>query len=280
MGLLNKTSMSVTTCMVNNRVQFINTGLDDVVELKNVTQIYNGKNKVIDNLNLLIEDKPDQGQFIIILGQSGCGKSTLLRYICGLQQPTSGEVLINGESIKLNQHPISMVFQQYSSFPFLTVLENVELGLKLEGVDKKIRKDQAMAMIEKVGLKGHEKKYAQYPLLSGGQLQRVAIARSLIKNPRIILMDEPFGALDTYTRRNMQLQLKELWNELKSTIILVTHDINEAVILGDDIYVMSKNPGYIMDYIHVDLPLDRDPSIRYTPKFIGIVKYLDELLEK
>jgi NitT/TauT family transport system ATP-binding protein len=266
--------------MTGDRVQFINTGLPDVIELKNVTQIYDGKHKVIDNLNLLIEDKPDQGQFVVILGQSGCGKSTLLRYICGLQQPTSGEVLIDGQPLRLNQHPISMVFQQYSSFPFLTVLDNVELGLKLEGVNKKIRKEQAMAMIEKVGLKGHENKYAQYPLLSGGQLQRVAIARSLIKNPRIVLMDEPFGALDTYTRRKMQLQLKELWKELNSTIILVTHDINEAVFLGDDIFVMGANPGRIIDYIHVDLPLDRDPSIRYTPNFIGIVKYLDQILEK
>jgi NitT/TauT family transport system ATP-binding protein len=280
MGLLDRNSVASRTTMVNGRVQFINTNLLDVIELKNITQIYDGKNKVIDDLNLLIEDKPNQGQFIVILGQSGCGKSTLLRYMCGLQKPTAGEVLIDGKSITLNQHPISMVFQQYSSFPHLTVLENVELGLKLEGVDKKIRKDQAMAMIEKVGLKGHEKKYAQYPLLSGGQLQRVAIARSLIKNPRIILMDEPFGALDTYTRRKMQMQLKELWKELSSTIILVTHDINEAVFLGDDIFVMAANPGRIIDYIHVDLPLDRDPSVRYSPKFIGIVKYLDELLEK
>ena len=280
MGLLNRTSLPAHTKMVGDCVQFIDTDLPNVIELKNVTQVYEGKHKVIDGLNLLIEDKPNQGQFVVILGQSGCGKSTLLRYICGLQQPSSGDVFIDGQPIKVNQHPISMVFQQYSSFPFLTVLENVELGLKLEGVVSKIRKDQAMHMIEKVGLKGHENKYAQYPLLSGGQLQRVAIARSLIKNPRIVLMDEPFGALDTYTRRKMQSQLKELWKELDSTIILVTHDISEAVFLGDDIYVMAANPGRIIDYIHVDLPLDREHSIRYTPNFIGIVKYLDELLEK
>jgi NitT/TauT family transport system ATP-binding protein len=275
-----RNSLPSHTEMVNGRVQFVNTNLPDVIELKNVTQTYDGKTKVIDGLNLLIEDKPDQGQFVVILGQSGCGKSTLLRYICGLQQPTSGEVLIDGQPLAVNKHPISMVFQQYSSFPYLTVLENVEFGLKLEGVEKKIRKDQAMAMIEKVGLLGHESKYAQYPLLSGGQLQRVAIARSLIKNPRIILMDEPFGALDTYTRRKMQLQLKGLWKELNSTIILVTHDINEAVFLGDDIYVMGKNPGYIKEHVHVKLPLERDPSIRYTSAFIDIVRYLDVSLEK
>jgi NitT/TauT family transport system ATP-binding protein len=280
-GLLShRVSPPAATEMKDGRVQFVNTGLPDVLELKNVTQIYDGKTKVIEDLNLLIEDKPDQGQFVIVLGRSGCGKSTLLRYICGLQKPTSGEVLIGAKPIEPHSHPISMVFQQYSSFPYLTVLENVELGLRLEGVDKKIRTEQAMQMIEKVGLKGHEHKYAQYPLLSGGQLQRVAIARSLIKNPRIILMDEPFGALDTYTRRNMNVQLKQIWSELSSTIILVTHDINEAVFLGDDIYVMAANPGRIIDYVHVELPLDREPSIRYTPSFVEIVKYLDQLLEK
>lgn len=133
-------------------------------------------------------------------------------------------------------------------------------------------------MIYRVGLQGHENKFAQYPILSGGQLQRVAIARSLISNPRVILMDEPFGALDTKTRTAMQMMLQEIWLELKSTIIFVTHDIPEAVFLGDDIYIMSSNPGRILKYIHVDLPLVRTREVKKTPDFINLVSEIEEEL--
>ena len=189
---------------------------DNIIELRNIGQSYDGgQSWIIKGLNMLIEDKPDQGQFIVLLGMSGSGKSTLLRYIAGLQEPTEGEVLIKGKPVSDKQR-VSMVFQQYSSMPWMTVLDNVALALEYKGVNKKERYAQAMELIELVGLAGHEKKYAQYPALSGGQLQRVAIARSIIANPEIILMDEPFGALDIKTRIQMQELLVNLWHRFSA----------------------------------------------------------------
>lgn len=259
----------------------INTDLPDIIELKGIKQTYDGgKTYIINTVDLLIEDKPNQGQFVVLLGKSGCGKSTLLRYIAGLQTPTEGDVLIQGKKriSGNNAEPVSMVFQQYSSLPWLTVIENVELGLKIKGVDKKIRREQAMDIIKKVNLEGHEDKFAQYPSLSGGQLQRVAIARSLVANPNIILMDEPFGALDTVTRLKMQQMLFHIWEELKTTVIFVTHDLQEAVYLGDDIYIMSTNPGQIVDHIAVNLPIPREPDIKKTQEFIDILNHVEEAL--
>lgn len=257
-------------------VYFPNTELPDIVELKNIGQSYDeGKNWILKDFNMLIEDKPNQGQFVIIVGASGCGKSTILRYIAGIQQPTEGEVVIK-EKPRTDAERIGMVFQQYSSFPWMSVLNNVALGLKLKGMDKKEREDKAMEMIKIVGLEGHEKKYAKYPTLSGGQLQRVAIARSLLVNPEIILMDEPFGALDTYTRLRMQDFLIEVWEKVHPTIVLVTHDINEAVYLADEIYVMDANPGQIIEKIIVDLPVKRTREIKRDKKFVDLVYYIED----
>ena len=201
------------------------TDLPNLIELKEISQSYDGgQNYIIKDLNLLIEDKPAQGQMVIILGMSGCGKSTLLRYIAGLQQPTRGEVYLKGK-LRRDEDHVGMVFQQYSSFPWMTVLENVAIGLDFQGLDEKSRNLKAMEMIELVGLGGHENKFAQYPTLSGGQLQRVAIARSLLTSPEMLLMDEPFGALDIKTRIQMQDVLLELWHKFHSTIVFVTHDI-------------------------------------------------------
>lgn len=258
-------------------VRFNNTDLPDVIELKGVSQSYDGgKTFVVKDFNVLVENKPHQGQFVILLGPSGCGKSTILRYIAGLQQPTSGEVLIN-EKLRASE-AISMVFQQYSSLPWLTVLDNVKLPLKLKGANGKDAREKAMEMIKTVGLEGHEKKYAQYPLLSGGQLQRVAIARSLISNPDIILMDEPFGALDTNTRAKMQLMLADVWMKYRSTVIFVTHDISEAVFLGDEVYIMSPCPSKIIKWIHIDLPLERDRGTKKDRKFIDYVNEVEEIM--
>ena len=257
------------------KVHFDNTVLPDIIELKNICQTYDGNNFVIDGLNLLIEDKPGQGEFVVILGGSGCGKSTVLRYICGLQKPTSGEVLIYGKQRSDTDH-IAMVFQQYSSFYWYTVLQNVMIPLSIKGVPQKEAKEKAMEMIVKVGLEGHENKYAQYPTLSGGQLQKVAIARSLISNPKILLMDEPFGALDIHTRHEMQILLANIWEELDSTIMFVTHDIREAVFLGDDIWVMDSNPGQIEGMFHVNLPLIRDRETTRTSEFIGLVQQIED----
>jgi NitT/TauT family transport system ATP-binding protein len=256
-------------------IKFDNTALPDIIELKNISMSYDGgKNFIIKDLNFLVEDKPGQGQFVVILGLSGCGKSTLLRFICGLQSPTSGEILIKGKP-RSREDRIGMVFQQYSSFPWLSVIDNVSLGLKYKGIPKKQRYEKAMEMIKIVGLEGHEKKYAKYPTLSGGQLQRVAIARSLVADPEILLMDEPFGALDLNTRLQMQDLLCEIWTKLKSTIIFVTHDLPEAVYLGDDIYIMRACPGMIVEKIKVDLPLDRDRELKRTNKFMEIVNSVE-----
>ena len=173
-----------------------------------------------------------------------------------------------------------MVFQKYSSLPWMTVLDNVGLALQYKGVDKKERRDRAMNIIEKVGLLGHENRYAQYPILSGGQLQRVAIARSMIANPEILLMDEPFGALDIKTRMQMQELLTNLWHEFHSTIIFVTHDISEAVYLGDEIYIMKSQPSQFVEHIHVDLPLERDRMIKRDPRYISLVQEVEDRMVK
>lgn len=256
-----------------------NPNLPNLIELKNISQSYDGgKSYVIKNFNLLIEDKPNQGQFVVILGMSGCGKSTLLRYIAGLQQPTSGEVLLEGRPRKESDH-VGMVFQKYSSFPWLTVLENVALGLQYQGISKKEREDRAREMIKTVGLQGHENKYAQYPTLSGGQLQRVAIARSLLANPHILLMDEPFGALDINTRILMQDMLINIWKNVHPTIVFITHDIAEAIYLGNDIYIMKPSPeANLVHHIQVTLPFNRDRHIKRDPHFIDLVRYCEDLM--
>jgi len=257
-------------------VKFPDSGLGNIIELREISQSYDGgQNWIIKNLNFLVEDKPDQGQFVVILGMSGCGKSTLLRYITGLQEPTEGQVIIKGKPVSEAER-VSMVFQQYSSLPWMTVLDNVGLALRYKGVNKKDRDAQAMELIQLVGLEGHEKKYAQYPSLSGGQLQRVAIARSLLANPDILLMDEPFGALDIRTRLQVQDLLARIWNKFQSTIIFVTHDISEAVYLGDDIYIMKSAPSKIVKHIKVELPTERDRMIKRDPKYINLVHQVED----
>ncbi len=250
----------------------------NIIELRKVGQSYDGgQHWIIKDLDLLIEDKAGQGEFVVILGMSGCGKSTLLRYIAGLQKPTEGEVLIHGKSVSESDR-VSMVFQQYSSLPWMTVLENVSLALKYKGVDKKEREERAMELIQLVGLEGHEQKFAQYPTLSGGQLQRVAIARSLIANPDIILMDEPFGALDINTRLQMQDLLAEIWMKFHPTVIFVTHDISEAVYLGDDIYIMKSPPSRFVRHIKVDLPFHRTKQTKRESRFVELVREVEDAM--
>lgn len=250
----------------------------NVIELKGINQFYDeGRVKIIEGLDFIVEDKPAQGQFVCILGMSGCGKSTLLRYIAGLQKPTAGEVLINGQAVS-RENRVAMVFQQYSSLPWMTVLDNVGLALRYKGVSKAERDVKAMELIELVGLAGHEHKFAQYPSLSGGQLQRVAIARSLIANNEILLMDEPFGALDIKTRMQMQDLLLSIWNKFHPTIIFVTHDISEAVYLSDDIYIMKSAPSKFAGHIHVDLPFNRTRKTKRDPHFVELVHQVEDLM--
>ena len=259
---------------------FKDTSQENIIELKGISQSYDGgANWVIEDLNFMIEDKPAQGQFVVILGMSGSGKSTLLRYIAGLQTPTKGEVLIKGKPVG-DDNRVSMVFQQYSSLPWMTVLDNVGLALRYKGVSRKERDEQAMELIQLVGLDGHQHKYAQYPTLSGGQLQRVAIARSLLANPEILLMDEPFGALDIKTRLQMQDLLSDIWEKYHSTIIFVTHDISEAVYLGDDIYILKAQPSQVVEHISVDLPLKRDRATKRDPRYTEMVHHVEDMMIK
>jgi NitT/TauT family transport system ATP-binding protein len=257
-------------------LEFQDTELPNIIEMSGISQSYDGgKNFIIQDLSFLVQDKPDRGEFISILGMSGSGKSTLLRYIAGLQEPTTGEVLVRGKAVG-GDNRVSMVFQQYSSLPWKTVLENVALGLEFKGISKEEREERAMEMIRKVGLAGHEKKYAQYPTLSGGQLQRIAIARSLLASPDIILMDEPFGALDIKTRLQMQDMLADIWQEIHPTVIFVTHDISEAVYLGDEVYILKSAPSHFVEKIDVDLPFNRNRELKRTPKFTEIVHYVED----
>ena len=255
---------------------FTDTSQDNIIELRGIDQSYNGgESFVIKGLDFLVEDKPAQGQFVAILGASGAGKSTILRYIAGLQRPTAGTVMVKGKPVEESTR-VGMVFQQYSSLPWRTVLQNVALPLEYQGVPPKEREERAREMIELVGLAGHEDKYAQYPTLSGGQLQRIAIARSLIANPDILLMDEPFGALDINTRLQMQDLLMDIWHRIHPTIIFVTHDIPEAVYLADDIYLMKPPPSRFTEHIHVDLPLRRDRETKRTERYIELVRLVED----
>lgn len=262
-------------------VQFINTDLPDIIELRNVNQQYKDEKTgkeitVLENLNLLIEDKPNVGQFVVLCGASGCGKSTLLRFISGLQKPTTGDVLLHGKPLTDRDH-IGMVFQSYSCFPWLTVYDNVELGLKWLHVPKGERKDKVEEMLNVVDLMKHKDKYPK--MLSGGQQQRVAIARSLVVNNNILLLDEPFGALDINTRRRMQDMLLQIWSAVHPTFILVTHDTDEAVYLADDIYLMRSNPGKIVHHINVPLPYPRENSIKRTSQFLQIKYELEDKMQ-
>jgi NitT/TauT family transport system ATP-binding protein len=255
-----------------------------IIELKDVSQWYvddkGRKTVVIEHFNLMVENVPKKGQFICLLGPSGCGKSTVLRYIAGLQKPSEGQVLLYGKPRREEDH-VGMVFQQYSSFPWLTVLDNVTLALEIKGVARKDRKEQAMSYIQACDLEKHADKYAQYPILSGGQLQRVAIARSLVSNPNLLLMDEPFGALDVNTRLRMQEMLMTIWERLwhintATTIVFVTHDIPEAVYLGTDIYIMQANPGKIVHHIAIDIPFDKTRQVKRDPRFVQYVYGIED----
>lgn len=238
-----------------------------VVEFRRVTKTFNpGKSAeftAIKDLSFRIEDIPHYGEFIAIIGPSGCGKSTVLNLIQGFSDvypPTSGEVLVRGERVVGPGHDRGMIFQKYSSFPHRTVLENVTFGLEINqeelGLSPEEREGRAGEWIRRVGLGGHDLKYPHQ--LSGGQQQRVAIARSLVLKPRIILMDEPFSALDEPTRYDMQQLIMELWHEVEATVIIVTHSIAEAIYLGDRVWIMSGAPGRIAREFSSVIPGTRD----------------------
>jgi ABC-type nitrate/sulfonate/bicarbonate transport system ATPase subunit len=241
----------------------------NVLELRNVSKTFvnpDGRTfQAVHDIDLAVRDEPGVGEFRVFLGPSGCGKSTILNIVAGLFPPTTGVALLRGRPITGPGPDRGMVFQSYSSYPWLTVLDNVAFGMKLRGVPREEREKVARSWIKKVGLEGTEKKYPGQ--LSGGMRQRVAIARTLAVKPQIILMDEPFGALDVQTRLGMQNLINELWEEIEGTILFVTHDIPEAVYLADKIHILSANPGTFVEEITVDLPLHRTEDLKSTARF-------------
>lgn len=257
----------------------------DVINLVNLNQSFKtdkGKFVLFDNFSLDIKDFKGQGQFISIMGQSGCGKSQLLKIISGLNKPDSGVVKIYGKEQGENDS-IPMVFQQYSAFPWMTVLDNVALPLKLRGIPKEERYEKAMRMLKIVGLEGHEYKWAKYPILSGGQLQRVSLARNLVYSSQILLLDEATGALDIKSRRAMQDTLLDVYydSELDPTIISVTHDILEAVYYSNRVYILTANPCKVHSIIDIDFGTEkRDKSIRDTKKFKDYVSQIEKIMNE
>nr|WP_259374295.1 ABC transporter ATP-binding protein [Calidifontimicrobium sp. SYSU G02091] len=215
-----------------------------------------------------------ENDFVTILGPSGCGKSTLLRIVAGLDQPTAGDVLLEGRAIHGPGADRGMVFQSYTLFPWLNVLDNVCFGLRERGLPRAEQLDIAHAFIAKVGLRGFEQHYPKQ--LSGGMQQRVAIARALANGPRMLLMDEPFGALDHQTRELMQELLLGIWEAERKTVLFVTHDIDEAVFMGSRVVVMSARPGRIKLDRVVPLAHPRHYSVKTTPEFAAIKAELTE----
>ncbi len=259
-----------------------------VAEFHDVSKIFNpGTPKeftALEHLSFSIEDFPNRGEFISVVGPSGCGKSTFLNLLAGFREvypPTTGEILVRGKSIQGPGIDRGMVFQKYSSFPHLTVLQNVRFGMDINrkrlGLEEKGIEASARDWIRKVGLEGHEGKYPHQ--LSGGQQQRVAIARCLALKPRILLMDEPFSALDEPTRMEMQKLLVDIWVEIEATVFLVTHSITEAVYLGDRVWIFSRPPGRIgMEFRDIPLSQPGVPPLEFQkrPEFQAAVQAVAE----
>ena len=237
----------------------------------------------LENINFEIEDAyssagRDVVEFRVLLGPSGCGKSTLLRLIAGLDQADSGEVLVNEATVSGPGKDRGMVFQKYTSFPWLTVAGNIAYGLKINGVSGEKAKETVAQLIQEIGLSGFENAYPE--TLSGGMQQRVAIARTLALRPSVILMDEPFGALDAQTRSEMQQLLLKVWDETASTILFVTHDVEEAIYLADRIFIMSAHPGTIVEDVQVPFDRPRDLGLKQRNEFHDLQNYVLGRLRK
>jgi NitT/TauT family transport system ATP-binding protein len=253
-----------------------------VVQFTDVSKTYPNGLTAIRDISFTVEDRPDRGEFIAILGPSGCGKSTILRLIAGLrpQHPaTTGTVFVGGSPVTGPGSDRGMVFQDYTAFDHLTVLDNIAFGLECRGIGRAERREQARTWITRVGL-DVDRDVGKFPHeLSGGMRQRVAIARSLILHPKIILMDEPFGALDPTTRFNMQDLLIRLWHDLQATVFFITHSVEEAVFLGDRVYVMSPAPGTILKEVPVPPPDRSAKEMQRDPAFLEIVFALRNALD-
>lgn len=250
------------------------------LEVRNLSVVYRSRVgegiEAVKNVSFDIADKPGVGEIIVFLGPSGCGKSTILKAVAGLLPPTQGEVLVDGQPVDGVGRDRGMVFQAYTSFAWMTVRENVEYGLKLRGVAKAERRREAERYLEAVGLRDFADKYPK--ALSGGMKQRVAIARTLINKPRLLLMDEPFGALDPQTRWGMQGLLIDISRREDNTILFVTHDVAEAVYLADTVFIMSPRPAEIRHRVEVPHFKDRDLELKSSREFRDVEQKLLELL--
>ncbi|WP_283608251.1 ABC transporter ATP-binding protein [Faecalispora anaeroviscerum] len=247
------------------------------LEIQNVSKLFqsvNGPVKALDGINLHVRSK----EFLTLLGTSGCGKSTLLRIIGGLETASSGSITYQQQELKAAGPDRGMVFQNYTLFPWLTVLENIEFGLKQKNIPAKERREIAEKYVDLVALRGFESLYPKS--LSGGMKQRVAIARALANDPDILLLDEPFGALDMQTRELMQELLLNVWQRSPKTIIMVTHDIDEAILLADRVVVMSARPGRVREIIDVGLERPRDHRTRLTQEFLRYKERASELIRE
>jgi NitT/TauT family transport system ATP-binding protein len=254
-----------------------------VVVFKNVCKSFGegaDAKVAIENVTFTVEDLPNIGELVTIVGPSGCGKSTLLRTIAALKPhfpPTKGEVLVFGKPVHEPGPDRGLVDQKYSLLPHLNVLDNIAFGLALRGMSRSDREARAMEWVKKVGLEGSEKKYPSE--LSGGMQQRVALAATLVLQPRILLMDEPFGALDPGIRLRMQELLMQLWKEQEGTVFLVTHSVEEAVYLGDRVFVMAPRPGRLVDILKVPRPFEPPEESRRKSWFIDFSQALLRRLE-
>ena len=238
------------------------------LSLQHINKTYPNGFEAVKDFNLEIEDK----EFIIFVGPSGCGKSTLLNIIAGLDTPTSGAVYIDGKKIEGTGTERGVVFQQYALFPWLTVLKNVMFGLKLQGKSDAEAKEIAMKYIKMVQLEDFVNHYPKE--LSGGMKQRVAIARAYAVKPEVLLMDEPFGALDAQTRTQLQTELLKTWESERKTCFFITHDVDEAIILAQKVIVMSARPGRIKEIVDIDIPYPRDQETKMSPRFMELKNHI------
>jgi NitT/TauT family transport system ATP-binding protein len=233
--------------------------------------------QAVEDVSLTVANKPGVGELAVFLGPSGCGKSTVLKAVAGLLRPDSGEVLVDGQPVSGPGRDRGMVFQSYTSFAWRTVRQNVEYGLELRGVPAAQRRQQALALVEQVGLKDFADALPRQ--LSGGMKQRVAIARTLANTPRLVLMDEPFGALDPQTRWGMQTLILDVLGSQDNTVLFVTHDVSEAVYLADVIFVLSHRPARVLHRLDVPSFKERDPRVKQSEAFKRVEAQVLELLQ-
>lgn len=245
------------------------------LEVKGLSKEFETSNGTITALKD-ISFQTHKREFVCVIGASGCGKSTLIRLLAGLETPTRGDVLLDGRVVRGPGPDRGMVFQGYTLFPWRTVKKNVMFGLEMAGRGRMPAEEEAMQWIELVGLTRFANSYPNQ--LSGGMKQRVAIARALANQPRILLMDEPFGALDAQTRAKMQAYLMEIWKNIDITILFITHDLDEAVYLADRILVLKAHPGEVQELIEVPVPQPRSPQQFLSAEFLATKKRLEELI--